>query len=143
MAVWMLGMQFFYMEKNFYAGQFTKTVYPLFPVFNRRIAHYFIVLMNKNQKVYQWALVRDFEELFKATSILLPVKNWGISFEYIEKYIQALEAERLEELEAERLEELEAYLLATGLKDYQLTQKEQESLDLFKKISIVKPTNPS
>ena len=51
----------------------------------------------------------------------------------MEKYIQ--------ELEAERLEELEAYLLATGLKDYQLTQKEQESLDLFEKIGIGKPTN--
>ena len=42
----------------------------------------------------------------------------------MEKYIKALEAERLEELEAERLEELEAYLLATGLKDYHLTEKE-------------------
>jgi len=34
----------------------------------------------------------------------------------MEKYIKALEAERLEELEA--------YLLATGLKDYHLTEKE-------------------
>lgn len=41
----------------------------------------------------------------------------------MEKYIQ--------ELEAERLEELEAYLLATGLKDTHLTEKEQEVLDKF------------
>lgn len=27
-AVGMLGMQFFYMEKDFYAGQFTKTLFP-------------------------------------------------------------------------------------------------------------------
>lgn len=35
------------------------------------------------------------------------------------------------ELEAERIAELEAYLLATGLKDYTLTAKEQQILDGF------------
>ena len=44
----------------------------------------------------------------------------------MEKYIKALEAERLEELEA--------YLLATGLKDYHLTEKEQLSLDKFENL---------
>ena len=118
-------MQFFYMERDFYAGQFTKTIFPRFERFNSLLAQYFIALMNKNQKIFQGSLVRDFEKLFYATEVDLPLdKNWEISFDFMEKYIKALEAERLEELEAERLEELEAYLLATGLKDYHLTEKE-------------------
>ena len=116
-AVWMLWMQFFYMEKDFYAGQFTKTIFPRFERFNSLLAQYFIALMNKNQKIFQGSLVRDFEKLFYATEVALPLdKNGEISFDFMEKYIKALEAERLEELEA--------YLLATGLKDYHLTEKE-------------------
>ena len=110
-------MQFFYMEKDFYAGQFTKTIFPRFERFNSLLAQYFIALMNKNQKIFQGSLVRDFEKLFYATEVDLPLdKNGEISFDFMEKYIKALEAERLEELEA--------YLLATGLKDYHLTEKE-------------------
>ncbi|PTK29058.1 hypothetical protein BUZ51_12355 [Staphylococcus hominis] len=62
-------------------------------------------------------------------NIILPYKNNEIYFEYMEKYIEELEAERIEELEAERIEELEAYLQVTGLSDYKITKKEQESLD--------------
>lgn len=48
-AVGMLGMQFFYMERDFYAGQFTKTVFPKFSYFNKKVALYFISLLNKNR----------------------------------------------------------------------------------------------
>ena len=134
-AVWMLWMQFFYMEKDFYAWQFTKTIYPKFNKFNAILAQYFIVLMNKNQKIFQGSLVRDFDKLFYETKIELPfIKNWEIAFDYMEDYIRFLEAERIEELEAERIEELEAYLLATWLKDYNLTEKEQKALDRFEEM---------
>lgn len=53
--------------------------------------------------------------------IQLPVKNGKIDFEFIEEFIA--------ELEAERIAELEAYLVATGLKDYELTKEEQQVLD--------------
>lgn len=56
-------------------------------------------------------------------NIKLPYKNNEIYFEFMEKYI--------EELEAERIEELEAYLQVTGLSDYKITKKEQESLDKY------------
>ena len=46
-AVGMLGMQFFYMEKDFYAGQFTKTIYPKDFTLNTRLALYFCILFNK------------------------------------------------------------------------------------------------
>ena len=90
-AVGMLGMQFFYMDKDFYAGQFTKTLYPKFSVFSQRIAQYFIVLLNKNQKIYQGGLVRDFENLFNETTLLLPIKDGEIYYEFMENFIKAIE----------------------------------------------------
>ena len=127
LAVGMLGMQFFYMEKDFYAGQFTKTIYPKFDYFNSKVAQYFIVLLNNNQKIYQGSLVRDFERLFYNTKILLPTLGGEINFSFMEKFI--------EELERERVEELDAYLAATGLKDYKLTEKEEDALAKFDEFS--------
>lgn len=93
-AVGMLGMQFFYMDKDFYAGQFTKTIVPKFVGFNEKIAQFFITCFNKNSDIYRSVLVRDFEKTFYATSLTLPVKNDGrVDFKRIEVYITALEKE--------------------------------------------------
>ncbi len=92
-AVGMLGMQFFYMEKDFYAGQFTKTIYPKFEPFNPKIAHYFITLFNKHQKALQAMLVRDFEKTFLATKLHLPTKNGEIDFDFMRVFIKAVEKE--------------------------------------------------
>lgn len=94
LAVGMLGMQFFYMEKDFYAGQFTKTCYPKFENFNKQIAYFFIAWLNKNQKVFQGVLVRDFEKVFNDTKIKLPTdKDGQIAFEFIESFISAAQKE--------------------------------------------------
>lgn len=58
----------------------------------------------------------------------LPVKNGKIDFDFMERFIA--------ELEAERIAELEAYLTATGLKDYRLTPEEQKTLDDFESGNI-------
>lgn len=58
-----------------------------------------------------WAKIQD-------EKIILPFdKNWNIAFDYMENYIR----------------ELEAYLLATGLKDYQLTEQEENKLSRFER----------
>lgn len=94
LAVGMLGMQFFYMEKDFYAGQFTKTCYPKFENFNKQIAYFFIAWLNKNQKVFQGVLVRDFEKVFNDTKIKLPInKNGQIAFDFMESFISAVQKE--------------------------------------------------
>ena len=49
----------------------------------------------------------------------------------MESFVAELEAQRVAELEAQRVAELEAYLLATGLKDYELTDKEKQAIDNF------------
>lgn len=109
LAVGMMGMQFFYMQKDFYAGQFTKRAIPKSFSLTQRIATYLISLLNKNQQVFQNVLVRNFQNEFYKTKISLPIKNGKIDFDFMEKFIA--------ELEAERIAELEAYLLASGLKD--------------------------
>lgn len=116
-AVGMLGMQFFYMEKDFYAGQFTKTIYPKFKYFNEKIALYFTSLFNLHSKRYQGVLVRNFEHTFLKTIINLPTLNNELAFEYME--------ERIRELESERIRELEAYLQVTGLNNYILDEKDR------------------
>ena len=120
LAVGMLGMQFFYMKSDFYAGQFTKTIFPKFNPFNEKIALYFISILNKCSKYFLSVLVRDFKKIFNETEIMLPLKNKKISFEYMEQYVR--------ELESERVRELEAYLIASGLNNYQLTDNEKKIL---------------
>jgi len=59
----------------------------------------------------------------KNSIINLPIKNGEIDFEFMESFIA--------ELEAQRIAELEAFLLATGLKDYNLTKEEKQVLADF------------
>ena len=62
---------------------------------------------------------------FKQVKIQLPTKNNKIDFDFMENFIS--------ELEREKISELETYLKATGLKDYNLTEKEQKVLKDFEK----------
>ena len=120
-AVGMLSMQFFYMQKDFYAGQFTKRLIPKDFVLNPRRAQFINSLLNKYSELFKSVLVRDFENKFINSNIQLPVKNGSIDFEFMETFIA--------ELEAQRIAELEAYLTAAGLKDYELTAEEEEALN--------------
>ena len=123
LAVGMIGMQFFYMEKDFYAGQFTKRAIPLGFNLNSKNAMYLISLINKFREKFQNVLVKDFEKTFYSQKIMLPTKDNKIDFDFMEIFIA--------ELEAEHLSELETYLLTTGLKDYKLNSEEEKILKNF------------
>lgn len=127
-AVGMLGMQFFYMEKDFYAGQFTKTIFPKFSGFNEKLALYFIGMFNKQSKLLSSVLVRDFEKTFVNSNIILPVKDDHIDFQYIQDYISVLEEERISVLES--------YLKAAGLDSFVLTPEEEDAYNRFKRGNI-------
>ena len=58
--------------------------------------------------------------------ISLPTHNGTIDFAFMETFIA--------ELEAQRIAELEAYLTVTGLKDYTLTEEEEETLNSLDKV---------
>ena len=120
LAVGMMGMRFFYMKHDFYAGQFTKTAFPLFDGFNESVALWFISWLNKSSTKYLGLLVRDFENAFNNTELIVPYKDGQVAVDYIES--------RIRELEESRIRELEAYLLAAGFEDCVLTQSERNAL---------------
>lgn len=128
LAIGMIGMQFFYVDRDFYAGQFTKRAIPKGFNLNYKIAMYFISLMNKQQKVFQNVLVRDFEQTFNKTKIQLPTKKGKIDFKFMESFIA--------ELEAQRIAELEAYLTLTGLKNTNLSLEEEQVISDLKNNKI-------
>lgn len=135
-AVGMLGMKFFYMAHDFYAGQFTKTLFPKFDGLNERVALWFISWFNKSSELYQSVLVRHFEEMFRATPIRVPYKDGKVAVDYIDERMRALEAKRIRELETERMRELEAYITAAGFKDCALTIGEGGVVGNFERRTI-------
>ena len=87
-------MQFFYMEKDFYAGQFTKTIYPKDFTLNARLALYFCILFNKYSEIFKGVLVRDFEKIFYDSTITLPTDSKGnLAFDFMESNIKAIQKE--------------------------------------------------
>ncbi|WP_285658635.1 restriction endonuclease subunit S [Helicobacter bizzozeronii] len=109
LAVGMIGMQFFYMEQDFYAGQFTKSLHPKFEGFNRHIALFMLTCLNKFQKILQGILVRDFEKTLNPLKIVLPLQDGTIAFELIENFIRALEKQQIEKVKALWDQKLKAY----------------------------------
>ena len=77
-------------------------------------------------KIYGYSNMATWDKI-SVLELELPFLNGKMNFSYMEKFI--------EELEAERIEELEAYLTATGLKDYKLTKEDEKILDDFEKMS--------
>lgn len=114
----MIAMKFFYMKHDFYAGQFTKTAFPLFEGFNERVALWFATWFNKSSEIYKNLLVRHFEQTFYDTIICVPFINGKVATDFIE----------------ERMRELEAWLRAAGFEDYNLTEGEQIALKEIDKL---------
>lgn len=132
LAVGMISMKFHYMQHDFYAGQFTKTLIPKFRGFNEKIALYFMAILNKHSAYYQSYLVRHFKDKVNETVVSLPViesADPGYEYELDDIDWQSIES-RISELEQERIAELDAYLIASGLDDYVLTDEDKEILSL-------------
>jgi hypothetical protein len=79
--------------------------------------------MAKAFRLFAWGASSFNVDIIKDQKLTLPVKNGKIDYDFMESFIA--------ELEAERIAELEAYLSAAGLKDYQLTPEEQQTLNDF------------
>ena len=129
---WSLGllqMDFFYRNKPWYAGQFVRKIEPKIQL-SRSSILYFTTLLNKLKSDLLSGLVRDVDDTFLNSKILLPIKNNEIDFDFIENFINTLEAERIETLEA--------YLQVTNLKDYKLTRNDEKILDTFEKLNDTK-----
>ncbi|MCR1912958.1 MULTISPECIES: N-6 DNA methylase [Enterococcus] len=90
-AVGLMAMEFFYLEKDYYTGQFTKSIVPKFENFERNIGLYFISLFNQNKTYYKGSLVRDFDKIFLNTIIHVPMTKGEIARDYINEYVKILE----------------------------------------------------
>ena len=121
LAVGMISMKFHYMDHDFYAGQFTKTAIPKFKGFNKWVAMYFIVMLNKYSAYYQGLLVRNFAEAFLNTKIVLPVDSKdNIDLHYIEEYMKSFSVETVNNIQS--------YLDGKDFSSYELTPDERALL---------------
>lgn len=75
---------------------------------NKKNAQFFLASMNIAFSKFSWGSSRFNVDVLKEQVIMLPTKCDSIDFEFMESFIEELEAERIKELEAERIEELEA-----------------------------------
>lgn len=121
-GTWSLGllqMDFFYRKRQWYAGQFVRKIVPKISLSDSSIS-FFSTILNKQKQVLLSVLVRDVDEVFRNITCLLPTRECEIDFEFMERFIA--------ELNAQRLAELNAYLSITGLKDYTLTPEEEQAV---------------
>ena len=87
--------------------------------------------INKALYEYRSAYVYPTLEEVKRIKVEFPqTGNGEIDFDFMENLVA--------ELEARRVAELEAYLLATGLKDYTLTEEERNALENYNTMSFGK-----
>lgn len=114
-------MKFFYMAHDFYAGQFTKSVYPKFEGFDEEIAQWFISWFNKSSNKYLSVLVRDFEKVLNDTEIDVPYMDGEICLSHIKNSIK--------EIRRYETEKINWFLESNGYSDCTLTLEEQQTLD--------------
>lgn len=119
-----LGAETMYYQPNDFIGySHIQHLVPKFKPFNKFIASFIISACRiSTSKKYDYGNKFN-RDVMNNTKIQLPTKNKKIDFEFMENFIA--------ELEAERIAELEAYLFITGLKDYELTDKEKDILGNF------------
>ncbi len=113
----------YYQKDDFIWYSHIQHLVPKFEWFNSNIAN-IIITSSKVGTTNKYDYWNKFNrDAMNNTIIELPTKNWKIDFEFMEEFIA--------ELEALRIAELEAYLLATWLKDYNLTSEEEKVLQDF------------
>lgn len=129
-GTWSLGllqMDFFYRSKEWYAGQFVRKIVPKIEIPQEAVM-FFTTVLNKQKKSLLSVLVRDVDKTFRETIVRLPIKNNKIDFDFMESFIA--------ELEAERIAELSAYLKASGLDNYELSEKEKKAIEEYRNLTF-------
>lgn len=116
----------FYQENDFIGYSHIQHLVPKFEPFNKAIATIIISACRvSTAKKYDYGNKFNRVEMNK-TKIQLPTKNGKMDFDFINNFIS--------ELEKERIKELDAYLLATDIKDYNLSPEEEKVLKDFDKL---------
>lgn len=113
----------FYQKEKYYTGNKVKVLKPIFAPVTEKILRFIVACFQCSLQTLSWgtgSTVSSIEDI----KVCMPTNNGEIDFDFMENFVA--------ELEARRVAELEAYLLATGLKDYALTEEERNALDNYK-----------
>ena len=116
----------YYQEKDFIGYSHIQHLVPKIKKFNKRIAQFIISSCRvATTKKYDYGNKFNRDNM-NATVIQLPIIDGKIDFNFMEKFVA--------ELEAQRVAGLEAYLTSTGLKDYTLTKEEEDTINNYNKL---------
>lgn len=113
----------FYQKEKYYTGNKVKVLKPIFAPVTEKILRFIVACFQCSLQTLSWgtgSTVSSIEDI----KVGMPTNNGEIDFDFMESFVA--------ELEARRVAELEAYLLATGLKDYTLTEEEENALENYK-----------
>lgn len=119
-----------FQKEPYYCSQNINKLMPKLIIkrWNEKIAYYLISSLQNFVSLYDGQQGGYKLEDIRNHVIQLPVKSAQIDFEFMETFIS--------ELEEEYIAKLEAYLSASGLKDYNLTTKEQQVLEDFENVEF-------
>lgn len=113
--------EMFYQEEAYFTGNNVKVASIKDGThLNEMSALFIITALRKSMSAFHWGMSFELEKI-KDMAIILPATE---THEPDWNYMQ----ERIAELEQERIAELEQYLIATGLNDYELTEKDKQIL---------------
>ncbi len=104
-------------NKKWYSSQ---NIFILKPKIDKLINQWLIVAINKALSNFGGYSSYPTLSTLKKLTILLPINNEQIDFDFMESFIA--------ELEAERIAELSAYLTVSGLDNYELSDEELKAL---------------
>ncbi|WWR16920.1 restriction endonuclease subunit S [Lachnospiraceae bacterium JLR.KK008] len=113
----------FYHEKPYFTGDKIKVLKPKNIKFNKNNAQFFLAVLKKPFELFSWGSSSFNVDIIKSQKIELPVKNNEIDYDFMESFI--------DQLEAQRVAQLEAYFSIIGLKDTKLSVEEEQVLKDF------------
>lgn len=126
----------FYRDYDFGAGDDTGVYWNSERLYSKETMLFFTIAMKKAlQGKYSYGKKLRSSQSFNF-QMYLPIKDNEIYFDFMDRFIAELEAQRITELETQRATELKAYLTVTGLQDYVLTDKEQQALEEFENLKF-------
>jgi len=112
----------FYQKQKYFTGNKVKVLKSKIDNKSELTMKYITASFQKSLDTLTWWTGSTIETIGK-TEISLPTKKWKIDFDFMEKFI--------EELEKEKIEKLNNYLDVIWLKDYNLTSEEEKVLEDF------------
>ena len=125
----------FYQKEKYFTGNKVKILKPKFEKVSANIMSFISACFQKSLEKMTWGIGSTVETILK-TKICLPIIDKKINFEFMETFVAELEKQRVAELEEQRVAELKAYLKVTGLKDYELTEEENNVLREYNNIEF-------